>query len=100
MEHTASTLLLTEDINKTLSSLRSVRSQIKALEQLEHSLKHDLSKSMNDAEYLYDKEGTVVATYKFVERVTLDTKDFRLNEPEIFEQYAKKSTTRTLLIKE
>lgn len=96
VEHTAIELPATA--KELVAQLKHVKSEAKALAELEDKLKAELCDLIGPNE-VATVDGTIIATWKGRTWESLDIKRLKALEPEIAAKYSKPTTTRTLLLK-
>lgn len=89
---------LPADLEELFAQFRHVRSEAKALAELEDQLKARICELMGDADTA-TINGVTVATWKGQSRESLDIKAFKAAHPDIARQFSKQVNTRTFLIK-
>ena len=79
-----------------IQSLKEVREQIKALQELENQYKDQIHNLLDSS----GKEGLTIGDFSVVrsmaERTSIDSKSLKTQCPEIFEKYSKSTTYITL----
>lgn len=87
-----------------LAGLISQRRTIKALDQenteLLERLDNQIKQAMGDHTTVVDDDGKVLATWKPGSSTRIDTKRLKADHPDLAEQYATTTTTRTFRLKE
>lgn len=87
------------DQQQRVSTLRQIKNKIKDLNSNAKELEAEIKKSMADASALTDVEGKPLVTWKRRVSKRLDTKRLKVEQQEIYDQYAVESSSRTFLIK-
>ncbi len=85
------------ELLEAVQEYKSLNGDIKAAQEELDQLKIKICSSMEDAEMIIDQEKRI-ATFKYQERTTLDSKALKAAHPEIYEQFSKTSSTRVLRI--
>lgn len=85
------------DIDSELSELDSVKEEIKALDTKKKDLEAKLLYAIGDHEVAISQSGRVV-NYKRVERSKFDTKQFKKDYPQLYEDYLETIEYRSLRI--
>ena len=80
-----------------LEQIQSIKAQVKDLEAQEDALKARVLMTLESAETL-TYQGVKVATCKTQTRNSFDAKLFEKEQPELYAQYKKQSSTRVLRI--
>lgn len=87
-----------DEMAELFAQFRHVRSEAKALAELEDQLKARICELMGDADTA-TINGVTVATWKGQSRESLDIKAFKAAHPDIARQFSKQVNTRTFLVK-
>lgn len=85
-------------IRDLIARLRHVKSELSSYKKLEDELKAELCELIGPYEAA-TIEGETVATWKGYKRDWFDAKRFQAENPDLYSQYIKTSTTRTLRLK-
>lgn len=89
---------LDPQVSDLIAQLKHVKSELASYKQMEDRLKAELCELIGPNETA-TINGTVVATWKGYKRDWFDTKKFQAENPGLYEQYLKTSTSRTLRLK-
>ena len=82
-----------------VNTLRQIKNKIKDLNSSAKELESEIKKEMADASSIIDVEGNPLVTWKQRVSKRLNTKRLKEEQPEIYDQYAAESSSRTFLIK-
>lgn len=85
---------LPENNNELVAELKTIQEQIKYLQGEENRIKANLIANLGDSEI--GETSAIKVTYKAQKRTTIDSKRLQAEQPEIYNQYSKTSTTRVL----
>ena len=77
----------TNDILTKVNDLRDLKAEIKSLEAKEKALEDELKEFTGEHSQLADINGKLIATYKAITRTTLNTKDLKEQEPDVYARY-------------
>lgn len=88
----------TEMVRDLIARLKHVKSELSSYKQLEDQLKAELCELIGPHETA-TVEGSVVATWKGYKRDWFDAKKFQAENPDLYNQYVKTTTSRTLRLK-
>lgn len=89
---------LPETVTELITQLKHVKSELAAYKALEDKLKAELCDLIGPNESA-TIGGTVVATWKGYKRDWFDSKRFQSENPDLYNQYVKTTTSRTLRLK-
>lgn len=89
---------LEPSVKELIAQLKHVKSELASYKQLEDRLKAELCDLIGPNETA-TINGTVVATWKGYKRDWFDSKRFQAENPDLYEQYTKTTTSRTLRLK-
>ena len=89
---------LEPSVAELIAQLKHVKSELASYKQLEDKLKAELCDLIGPNETA-TINGAVVATWKGYKRDWFDSKRFQAENPDLYEQYLKTSTSRTLRLK-
>lgn len=89
---------LEPSVTELIAQLKHVKSELASYKQLEDRLKAELCDLIGPNETA-TINGTVVATWKGYKRDWFDSKRFQAENPDLYEQYTKTTTSRTLRLK-
>ena len=96
--HNADQALTADDeVAQIVADYKDLNSTIKEATKELDDLKLQICSRMEDAEMIIQEEKRL-ATFKYQERTTLDSKALKAAHPEIYEQFSKTSSTRVLRI--
>jgi len=88
----------TEENAKLIADLHEARAAVGAAEERFEGLRNQIKMLMADNEEAYFR-GEKVFTWKSSQRTTLDSKALKKELPDVYERFAKTSSTRTFLVK-
>lgn len=90
-------VMLSREAVKALNALETVGRSLKALEDEKRMYEQIVKEELGEASQgVYD--GEKVVTWKTSQRTTLDTKALKKDMPEVYERYARVSTSRTFRV--
>ena len=95
--NTGQALNASDDLTKIIAEYKDLNHTIKEANKDLDDLKLQICSRMEDAEMIIADEKRL-ATFKYQERTTLDSKSLKSAYPEIYEQFSKTSSTRVLRI--
>ena len=96
-EDDGGSVILSREAVKVLNALETVGRSLKALEDEKRMYEQIVKEELGEASQgVYD--GEKVVTWKTNQRTTLDTKALKKEMPEIYEKYARVSTSRTFRV--
>lgn len=83
-----------------LQEVRELKEEIKCLQEREKHLKEKIADIIADSDAICNEEGTLLATYKTIEKTVFDLPTFKKVNPEIYEEFCKHTEIRTFLLKD
>ena len=97
---TVKNFIATNTITEYLRDIRQLKEEIKRLQEIEKYLKEEIANLIGDSDAICNEEGTLLATYKYQERLIFNTTQFKKVNPEIYDEFCKVNLTRTFIFKE
>lgn len=91
---------LIEEYKQLKVKMSSIEETLKPLQKKEKEIKEKLALSMEDAEIITDNKDNEIIEFKIVNRSSIDSKRLKLDHPDLYNDYIKKSTYRKLNIKD
>lgn len=85
--------------SKKISELKVINSEIKMLQDQKTAIEQEIKDFLQEDDTLIDNDGVCLATYKSSSRSTFDTTVFKKRHPEVYEQFLRTTSYRSLLIK-
>lgn len=87
-----------QNLFDVLSELTGVKAQLAELKKQEKLLTNLIQRAMGDEEVMEDGDGNSLATWKFSERKSFDSKRFEEEHPDLYLEYLNTKQVRTFRI--
>ena len=88
-----------DDISAHLREIKELDAEMKIMEQRKQFLKDKIGSYMLTSDALITADGSIIATWKCISSNKFDLKSFRVEQPELTEQYMQVRESRQFLVK-